>query len=221
MDAQQSQHDGGPRAERCARALQAEILAGQLHPGSRLDEAELGERLGVSRNTLREAFRLLAHERLVEHVPNRGVFVQTVDPATARDVYDVRRQLEVGALDAVLAAQALGQPLPTQPLRALRQAVARAQEAASRGDWTGVGTANGDFHLALVALSGNAVAGHVMRSLVGLTRLRFLALGNPREVHEGFIQENERIAALLEAGQVARARVALEVYLLRAQQELA
>ena len=59
-------------AERVARILRERITDGTLHPGSRLPEDALGTALGISRNTLREAFRLLIHERLVVAELNRG-----------------------------------------------------------------------------------------------------------------------------------------------------
>lgn len=57
----------------------------------------MAEALGVSRKTLREAFRLLAHERLVVHEPHRGVAVRTLDAA---DIYAIRRLVAGLAQDA-------------------------------------------------------------------------------------------------------------------------
>jgi DNA-binding GntR family transcriptional regulator len=55
--------------------LRTHIMEGLFPPGTRLSEEVLGQALGVSRNTLREAFRLLCHERLAVHQMNRGIFV--------------------------------------------------------------------------------------------------------------------------------------------------
>ncbi|HET9142050.1 GntR family transcriptional regulator, partial [Actinophytocola sp.] len=65
-------------AERVAGILRDRIMEGHLRPGDKLSEEEITRRLGISRNTLREAFRLLGHERLLEHQLNRGVFVRVV-----------------------------------------------------------------------------------------------------------------------------------------------
>ncbi len=54
------------RAELATFTLRELITAGELTPGMRLPEIELAEKLGVSRNTLREAFRLLSQEKLIE-----------------------------------------------------------------------------------------------------------------------------------------------------------
>ena len=50
-------------------ALRRRIIDGEFAPGTRLSEISLAEQLGVSRNTLREAFRVLAEQGLIEHVP--------------------------------------------------------------------------------------------------------------------------------------------------------
>ncbi|MFC7583878.1 GntR family transcriptional regulator [Nonomuraea antimicrobica] len=59
-------------AERVADILRERISEGFFQPGQRLSEEAISEALGVSRNTLRESFRLLGHERLLDHRLNRG-----------------------------------------------------------------------------------------------------------------------------------------------------
>ena len=81
-------------AGRVADVLRTRITEGHLSPGTRLSEEDIGAALGVSRNTLREAFRLLGHERLLVHEFNRGVFVRRL---TVDDVRDLER---VGAATA-------------------------------------------------------------------------------------------------------------------------
>ena len=54
------------------------ILDGEIGPGSKLTEAWLSERLGVSRGPIREAFRMLEESGLVRQEKNRGVFVRDI-----------------------------------------------------------------------------------------------------------------------------------------------
>ncbi|WP_121701458.1 GntR family transcriptional regulator [Streptomyces sp. E5N298] len=65
-------------AERVSDILRSRIAEGYFPPGTRLSEDSIGGALGVSRNTLRESFRLLTHERLLVHELNRGVFVRVL-----------------------------------------------------------------------------------------------------------------------------------------------
>src|SRR5215212_6648401 len=83
-----------PTAQRVADVLRERITDGSLAPGTRLPEDAVGSALGVSRNTLREAFRLLAHERLVVAEFNRGVFVRRLTRDDVIDLYRVRSLVE-------------------------------------------------------------------------------------------------------------------------------
>lgn len=218
-------------AEAVVDALRKSILAGRLTPGDRLDENTLVKRLEVSRNTLREAFRVLAHEHLVEHLPNRGVFVRRLTATEARDVYRARRILECGALREAAVRRAEADRLRgiereqfeqawAGAMSAIGEAVANGIQARAEEDWGAVGTANGDFHIALAALATNDVLTRTVRTLVTEMRLLFVAVGAAREVHEPYLDANLHICMLVEAGELPRAVVALEDYLLRAERHL-
>src|ERR1700748_3471202 len=79
------------------------ILAGELTPGERLVEDRLAVRLGVSRNPVREAIRVLAAEGFVEVTPRRGAAVARVSPGEAEELFDVRVARE--GLSARLSAR--------------------------------------------------------------------------------------------------------------------
>lgn len=217
--------------EGVVNALRTMILDGQYAPGDRLDEITLVDRFDVSRNTLREAFRVLAYEHIVEHLPNRGVFVRYLTLDEARDVYRTRRLLECGALREA-AQRRLGAEFmsPVQrkvfendwqdSVAAIRRAVQVGVEARVVDDWDGVGTANGQFHLALARLAGNDVISRTLRGLIAEMRLLFLVVGEARDVHGAYLDDNIHIATLVERGELIRASIALEEYLLRAEQEV-
>lgn len=219
----------GPEA--VVDTLRSTILDGRLRPGQRLDETTLVARLDISRNTLREAFRVLAHEHVVEHRLNRGVFVRSLTVKEARDVYQTRRLLECGALReaALRFSRGVAQPEPGRTsfqqdwqcgLSAVRAAVDAGDLARGAADWEAVGTANGQFHLALAQLADNDVINRTLRSLLTEMRLLFLVVAAPRDVHEQYLVDNAHIVGLVEAGELVRASIALEDYLLRAEQHL-
>ncbi len=70
------------------------ILLGELPPGERLREVALSEALGMSRTPIREAFRTLAAEGLIDLLPNRSVVVSVPDKSEAADVFTVLGVLE-------------------------------------------------------------------------------------------------------------------------------
>src|SRR5262245_54161957 len=69
------------------------ILSGDLPAGSKIGEAEMALRLGISRGPVREAFRGLEEVGLVRFEKNRGVFVREIDLAEAEQNYVVRGAL--------------------------------------------------------------------------------------------------------------------------------
>lgn len=79
-----------------AGQLRERIIQGEFPPGSRLNERALCDLLGVSRTPLREAFRLLAAEGLVQIEPNRGAQVVALSEANIREAFEV-----IGGLEAM------------------------------------------------------------------------------------------------------------------------
>lgn len=86
-----------------ASRLRDLITEGELPPGTRLNERELCDRLGVSRTPLREAFRLLSAEGLVQIQPNRGAQVVALSREDILESFEVMGSLE--ALSGELACR--------------------------------------------------------------------------------------------------------------------
>ncbi|HNM79026.1 MAG TPA: GntR family transcriptional regulator [Tepidiformaceae bacterium] len=66
------------KADLVYEALQSSIMAGNIRAGEHLRQEEVAARLGVSQTPVREAFRRLESEGLVEHAPNRGIIVRGI-----------------------------------------------------------------------------------------------------------------------------------------------
>ena len=91
----------GWRHQDAVALLRRLIEIGELAPGERLRELAISEKLGMSRTPVREAFRTLAAEGLVELLPNRSVIVSDVDRSELGDVF-----LVLGNLEGLAAQQA-------------------------------------------------------------------------------------------------------------------
>lgn len=195
-----------------ADALREQIIAGDFAPGARLSETALAARLEVSRNTLREAFRVLAQHRLVEHVPNRGVSVVSPSTADVVDIYRARRLIECGVLRSAS---------PLHPgVAGMRQALERAEAAVAADDWATVGTANMAFHKALVALSDSPRLERSHGQLAAELRLAFLGIDDPESLHRPFVERNRAVLeALVGEGPVAAADE-LERYLVDSERRV-
>lgn len=200
-------------AERVADIMRERIIDGSLAPGSRLPEDKVGAALGVSRNTLREAFRLLVHERLAVAEFNRGVFVRRLTGADVADLYRVRRHLECAAVRHAGTA-------PPEALTTMRQAVDDGERAAQDGRWADVGTANMRFHQAIVGLAGSPRLDEFMRQVTAELRLAFHAMDDPRVFHEPYLTRNRELVSVIATGDGAAAEAALAAYLDHAEQQL-
>jgi DNA-binding GntR family transcriptional regulator len=74
--------------------IERAILAGEYEPGSKLIEATLAEKMGVSRGPVREAFRMLEEAGLVRTEKNRGVFVRDIPIDEAVEIFDLRAAMD-------------------------------------------------------------------------------------------------------------------------------
>jgi DNA-binding GntR family transcriptional regulator len=79
--------------------LKTQILKGQIPPGERLAQERMAEQLNVSRMPVREAFRLLEQDGLVERVPQGGLKVTLVTLETIEHVMGTRAALEAYGIE--------------------------------------------------------------------------------------------------------------------------
>ena len=195
--------------ERVAEQIRRRLTTGEFAPGQRLSEAALSESLEVSRNTLREAFRVLTKEGLITHAPNKGVSVAVPSMAAIIDIYRVRRMIE---------CQALAQAYPRHPARVhMRRAVESSLQCRDALDWPGVGTANMEFHMAIVELADSERLNVMFSHLLAELRLAFGLLKDPEFLHAPYVDMNVHILELFEAGKLAESSVALNDYLVHSE----
>lgn len=200
-------------AERVADRLRQRITEGDLPPGTRLSEDQLAAVLEISRNTLREAFRLLTHEGLLVHLLHRGVFVPELDEDDLVDLYRLRRTVECTVVRSLPTLD----PVRLQPLH---DDVAAAESATLRQDWVAVGTANMAFHQHLMALAGSRRINEVTHRLLAELRLAFHAAHSPQQLHAPYVARNRALLSLLDRGQYEQAAAELEAYLADSQAQL-
>ena len=192
-----------------ANTVRQMLIQGELRAGQRLSEAALSQQLAISRNTLREVFRILIKEGLLHHVPNRGVSVVVPSIADIIDIYRVRRLIE---------CQSLEKAWPLHPAhKRMRDAVASAQQARDAKDWRSVGSANMAFHAAIVGLSDSERLSAMFEDLAAELRLAFGMLDDPEYLHAPYVDLNARLLQMFMEGQTAAAARELETYLVQSE----
>ena len=174
-----------------ASELRKAISSGEFQPGEQLSEVKAAERFNCSRNTLRESFTRLAAERIVERIPNRGVFLATPDADYIRDLFAARAAIEPAAVRWGAFADA----------PSLVTLTSSAFDYAARGEHQEVSAINQRFHRTLVAALGSPTLNEQMENLLARMRLTFL-LAIPRypQLHADHIQGNITLATLIADG---------------------
>lgn len=192
-----------------ATEIMNRIDRGELPPGTQLLEIALAEELGCSRNTLREAFRMLARDGLVDHIPNRGVFVHSFTRDDVNDLYAYRLFVETGAIREAARKPA---HLP-ECISRMEDACKSALDAADSGDWRKVGSANTEFHHALVDIIGVERLSADARKVFTLARIGFLATGGQQITHGPFVEKNRHLLTLMKEDRFGEAEDYIREYL--------
>ena len=154
-----------------AAQLRDRIFAGELMPGTFLDEVRLAEQLSISRTPLREALKVLTAEGLVRHEPRRGCFVNEVTEKDLDEIFPVLALLE-GRCAHEAAVNATDADL--QRLEELHDKLSRHAKARRINEYY---AANFAIHEAIITLADNRwLAGVItdLRKIVKLARLQQL-----------------------------------------------
>jgi DNA-binding FadR family transcriptional regulator len=217
-------------AELVADSIRRQITGGDLHEGDTLQpEAQIIEEFGVSRPTVREAFRILESEKLISvsrgsrggarvHVPKADQvaryagFVLQSKRATYRDVYAARILIEPPA--ARLVAETRWKDAPAF----LRDVISEQRAAEQAGDF---GRAVAHFHTRLIELTGNQTLilisgmldGIVARFQSDATRNRREATPTSRRSAEAGLKSQEKLVGLIEARDGAGAEAHWRVHM--------
>jgi DNA-binding GntR family transcriptional regulator len=147
-------------SERVYGSLRRSIISGRFAPGERLIENSLAEELGVSRAPVREAFRKLAAEQLVEERPRYGTYVREFTAKDFVDTYNLISAIESLAVRLIVRRQS--------SLEALDRIIGEMTEAAEQGDLHKVIEIELDFHRELCSSAGNHQLDNVFRLLSGM-----------------------------------------------------
>ena len=196
-----------PLHEEATERLRDLIVQGRLTPGARLNERVLTAQLGVSRTPLREAFKVLATEGLVELLPNRGAIVSEIDALRVAETLAVMGALEALAGEFACLNATDGQ---INEIRSLHHEMLANH---ARGDLAGYFKFNQAIHLKIVKYSGNTVLFNTYRQLnANVRRARYMA-NLSQERWDAAVREHGEILAALAARDVTRIKTLLAEHL--------
>ncbi len=201
------------KREMVYRGLRGRIHSGNLMPGARLIEQELGREFRVSRTVVREVIRQLAFEGLVESLPYKGAAVARVSVDDVEEVYRIQQDLE--GLAAYLATTRLSD----REIHELERIQARLTEL-THGDVTDWQRWNIRFHRVFMENSGNR---RLLRLIEAhrdhFARYWLLALSIPGN-REGYVREHDRIIAAAKARRPLLVRHLMERHLAKGARQV-
>jgi DNA-binding GntR family transcriptional regulator len=188
-------------------ALRDAIADGEFAPNQRLVEADLSERFGASRGSVRAALLELTTEGLVERVQNRGARVRAVSLTEAIEITEVRM-----ALEGLCAAKAAAR-LTDDDRDRLRTVGTAMQHAVRTGDLLEYSELNRQLHALIRALGGQSTAQAILERLRGQNvRHQFRLALHPGRAAVSLPQHLEIIEALC-AGDSEAAEAAVRRHL--------
>lgn len=185
--------------EDAADRIREQILSGGFRQGQRLVETRIAEQLSVSRGPVREAFKLLRAEGLVQEEPRRGTFVVSLSSRDVHEIYGLRAAIE-GRAALIVAGR--GDPDDLAELRRLLEAL-EAAVADPAGD--SVLQCDLAFHDGLCRLSGNTRLHEVFVRYVPVLRTMLRLDERVYPSLEEIAEQHRRLVATIEAGDPAAA----------------
>jgi DNA-binding GntR family transcriptional regulator len=192
-----------------ATELRAEILNGSIKPGSPLREVPLSERYGTSRQSVREALRLLADQGLVHLASRRGAVVPKLGPSEVRETYTMRAQIESYALHTAMIEGRIGKP----ERDAIDEAYQHIAAVAGSEDPARLIEADMAFHRALCSPCDHRMLLECLDRLQTATRLTMMHMKVYRSEAENDVESHAPILHALYSNDASGASSALSIHI--------
>ncbi len=194
--------------------LKTELHDFRLVAGDRFSEAEIGQRLGVSRTPVREALFRLRNEGFLDVESKSGWYVRPIEFGRLDQLYDLRIVLEVAAIARLCAKSS-----DTPELEALKR-IWLVPAAERLADPQLVGQHDEAFHTTLVAATGNAEIARVHRDVTDRIRIvRRLDFTRPDRVEATYVEHAQILRAVMQRKADA-ARLLLESHIEQSKVEV-
>lgn len=185
------------------QTLRQAILKGELQPGERLMEIKLADKLGVSRTPIREAIRKLELEGLVVMIPRRGAAVANITEKDTKDVLEVRRTLEMFAVE--VACERITQ----EQLAELKEAAKAFEDSKGSMDLIRIAETDMRFHEIIYEATQNDRLVQMLNNLrENMYRYRIEYLKDPN-YYDSLVGEHREILEAIETKDTETARICM------------
>ena len=185
--------------------LRKRIITSELGPGQRISEIDLANEIGISRSPIREAFRTLETEGLVDYVPRKGNSVSTISLQDLSEIYRVREMAECFAIDLLKENSTDNFAALDECLERTSSISVPSKEASNETKLQYVETLS-EFHYELVRACSNRRLLNIYKTIYSnIKRYVFLYAFN-KGIREHRVQDHLEILSCLKKGDYDRAR---------------
>ncbi|MBL7225558.1 MAG: GntR family transcriptional regulator [Desulfobacteraceae bacterium] len=194
------------------KALRDSILTGHLIPGEMYNEIALAKELGISRTPVREALLELSTQGLVTFLPRKGVMVSHYDRRDVEEIFELRKAIELAAIEKVANAS------PPCDLSKIQKALADQRKAIKKKDFLAFLQADRVFHATLSELTNNRRLVDILDNIRDLIQLMGReALGRAGRWEE-VLAEHKKVFEAVKEGKPAETREAMVYHLDRSKE---
>jgi DNA-binding GntR family transcriptional regulator len=195
-------------------ALLDAICDGTLSPGERLTQANVAERLKVSRQPIHNALLVLKAQGFVRESGRRGLAVAPIDQKFFHAIYEFRSAIEP------LAVRLAGARMTPERIAAARALVAKGEAMARRKNIGAMIEADINFHMFLYELSGNPLIIDTMRLNWRHLRRAMGAVLQFRNISTRVWKEHAAVIDALADGKVETAAARIQAHIVRAHSDV-
>lgn len=172
----------------CKEIKQA-IMQRKLRPNTQLIEEVLAESFGVSRTLIRQALRRLAYEKIVKIIPNKGSFVACPTTKEAKEIFEVRRALEIECIRMACPI------LTEEQIAEIESLVQEEKKAALVGNKFDSLQLSIDFHLKIADFVGNSYLYRYLEELTSLVYV-FVTFYGADNLFCGYVEHQNILEAI-------------------------
>jgi DNA-binding GntR family transcriptional regulator len=169
------------------------IFSGKFIPGSKLKEKEISEWIGVSRMPVREAFRILEAQGLIEIEPNKGAKVPVISLEDLEEIYEARVLLEVYCLRKFVSL------ISEQDLAVIEEICDKMEAALEKKDPLAYFDHSFDFHKYYISHCQNKLLESIFLRMENSIRCLQFRLDKKQEFYRNSLKEHRQILQALRA----------------------
>ncbi len=187
--------------------IQKAILSNELEPNTKITEQSICKQYDVSRTPVREAFRQLEADGLIENIPNRGAYVVGLSKRDISDLFDLRCLMEIQAVEWAI------QRLTDEEIDSLRETIDFMDFYTMKNDTEKVLSFNSSFHNIIY----KSTKDRILQKTLATYQTYLKHSAPPRTFSKDYLitilEEHKAIFEAIESRNVPAARLAMETHM--------